>query len=41
MAATLNGIVRNGPTPTMLITLVAVACSRPIARSSDGAEAVD
>src|SRR5690242_3613446 len=36
MAATMNGIVRNGPTPTMLITLVAVACSRPISRSSVG-----
>ena len=38
MAATMKGMVRNGPTPTMLMTLVAVACSRPIARSSEGAD---
>ncbi len=37
IAATMNGMVRNGPTPTMLITLVAVAWSRPIPRSSAGA----
>ena len=30
IAATMNGMVRNGPTPTMLMMLVAVACSRPI-----------
>ncbi len=36
MAATMKGMVRNSPTPTMLITLVDVACSSPIARSSAG-----
>ena len=34
IAAIMNGIVRNGPTPTMLMMLVAVAGSRPISRSS-------
>ena len=30
----MNGMVRNGPTPTMPMMLVAVACSRPMPRSS-------
>ena len=34
IAATMNGMVRNGPTPTMPMMLVAVACSRPMPRSS-------
>ena len=39
IAATMNGMVRNGPTPTMLMMLVAVAWSRPMARRSAGAGA--
>jgi len=31
-----SGIVMNGPIPTMLDMLSAVACSRPNRRSSDG-----
>src|SRR6185295_7888688 len=32
----MNGMVRNGPTPTMLMMLVEVACSRPMRRSRCG-----
>src|SRR5262245_22355993 len=38
MAATMNGIIRNGPTPTMLMMLVAEAWSRPMPRTSDGGD---
>src|SRR5215203_3023888 len=34
IAVTMNGMVKNGPTPTMPMMLVAVACSRPMPRSS-------
>src|SRR5690606_33372665 len=33
IAAIMKGMVRNGPTPTMLMMLVEVACSRPMRRS--------
>jgi hypothetical protein len=33
---TINGRVMNGPMPIMLFTLSAVACGRPIPRTSSG-----
>ena len=39
MAATMKGMVRNGPTPTIEMMLVAVACNRPIPlRRSPGSQ---
>src|SRR4051794_25927601 len=40
MVATMAGIVTNGPMPHIWVMLIAVACSGPIWRSSDGCPVV-